>query len=464
MILVINSPLFRDKNSLYDEDSLPPIGLGLIATAIKSTGAEVELIDAVAKNIPLADLIEQVNSKKPESICINVFTTNLELVREFIESVNCDAHFVVGGLSTGSLYLEIVRWQTNCPITIVHGDGEKFIIDFLKGELLQNPEYEDGNRKFYRVGNNSPYFVGDISNEKLERHFFVNEPTQHPLGFKEANIVTSRGCVYNCSFCAAARSLNADFAIREKSIESVHDDIDEILRIYPGVESIRVLDDLFLKGKSNVQRATDIFKGKNLQWRSMAHVQTFRDVEQSQVKALRESGCVELFIGIESGSPRILKSINKTSNIDMIKNNISLLLMNGINVKGYFIFGFPGESLEDFEMTYNLAAYLKKVSIDSGTIFRTSVFQFRPYHGTELYHSIEDIVGDSTFSKVAAVNPNPELSDLVGRLQFNFHSGNYSNEHLDVVQKFIYMTTNLNSGRIFPTDGQNSAFSVNKAV
>jgi radical SAM superfamily enzyme YgiQ (UPF0313 family) len=196
----------------------------------------------------------------------------------------------------------------------------------------------------------------------------------------------------------------------------------------------------------------------------MAHVQTFRDVDMEQIIKLKKSGCNELFIGIESGSPRILKSIHKTYDVEVIKKNISMLLVSGIAVKGYFIYGFPKETIEDFNMTYNLAVYFKNVSIKCGTPFRTSVFQFRPYHGTELYHSIASDLGKNAFDKVAAVNPNPELSDLVGRLQFNFHSGNYSNEHLDVVQKFIYLTTNLNSGRIFPLDGRNSTFPINKAV
>jgi anaerobic magnesium-protoporphyrin IX monomethyl ester cyclase len=224
------------------------------------------------------------------------------------------------------------------------------------------------------------------------------------------------------------------------------------------------LDDLFLKNAANVKRAIDIFKDLKLSWRSMAHVQTFRGVPEEDIIALRQSGCTELFIGIESGSPKVLKSINKTSNVEVIKSNVSMLLKHGINVKGYFIYGFPKETVEDFEQTYSLARFFKDVSLENGTSFRTSVFQFRPYHGTELYHSLETEYGDTTFSKVSTIEPNGELSDMVGRIQFNFHSGNYSYEHIDVVQKYIYDTTNLNSVRIFPPYGGNSILSTNQAV
>jgi len=125
-----------------------------------------------------------------------------------------------------------------------------------------------------------------------------------------------------------------------------------------------------------------------------------------------------------------------------------LLLKNGINVKGYFIYGFPGETEADFEMTYQLAEHLKAVSVDYGTIFRTSVFQYRPYHGTELYHQILENEKDGV-NNILPVKPNAELSHLVGRLQFNFHSGNLSAAPIQVVQEYIYKTSNLNSLCIF---------------
>ncbi len=93
--LVINSPLFRYKNPLYDEDSLTPIGLGLIATALKANNINVSLLDAVACNTPLQELISMVCAEMPDFICINVFTTNLELVKEFVESINYSTHFIV---------------------------------------------------------------------------------------------------------------------------------------------------------------------------------------------------------------------------------------------------------------------------------------------------------------------------------------------------------------------------------
>lgn len=446
-IVVINSPLFREKSPLYDEDSLPPIGLGIIATALQDAGHNVELIDAVAENIPLAELIRVVEAKKPDFVCANIFTTNYTLVKEFVEALRITTKILIGGLSTKDLYNQIFTWTTQNHIDIVHGDGEKIINAIVDSTISEAAIFAEPKRNYYTVTNKSPYYVQDISLEKLDRTFFKNEPVQHPLGFLEANIVTSRGCIYNCAFCAAARSINAPLGVREKSEVSIITEIQQLVKMYPGLQSIRVLDDLFLKSPKTIEKAIAVFKNFKLQWRAMAHVETFKNVSADTIKALRDSGCSELFIGIESGSPAVLKKIHKVADLNKIKTNIELLLKNGINVKGYFIYGFPGETEADFEMTYKLAEHLKSVSIEFGTVFRTSVFQYRPYHGTELYHQIVQNQKQGV-NKIQSVAPDPELSDLVGRLQFNFHSGNLSAAPVEVVRDYIYRTTNLNSAFI----------------
>lgn len=110
-VLIINSPLFRDTNPLYDEDSLPPIGLGLIATALARAGVSVALIDTVADRIALAELTGQILKLRPLVVATNIFTTNYDLVREFLESIaDASPHVIVGGLSTRTLYEKIFTW------------------------------------------------------------------------------------------------------------------------------------------------------------------------------------------------------------------------------------------------------------------------------------------------------------------------------------------------------------------
>lgn len=445
-VTIINSPLFRHKNDLYDEDSLPPIGLGYIATHLENNGVPVELIDAVDQRISLDALIETLHHTVPAFVAVNIFTTNYELVKELIESLRFGTHVIIGGLSTKQLYSRILTWKTSNPIDVVTGDGEWITLDIVKDIVKDEPLIQVGNRRVFQVDQKSHYIVNDISDMPLNRSFFLNEPVLHPLGFTEANIVTSRGCVYNCTFCAAARSLNKSYPIRERSEASIMKELHDIQMQYLQVNSIRVLDDLFLKYKTTVQKAVNVFAPFPFQWRSMAHVMTFRDVEDTLMSDLKESGCFELFVGIESGSPKILGEINKTKDVDIIVKNLTKVFKAGINIKGYFIYGFPGETAADMDLTFALANELKSLSLKNSVNFRTSVFKYRPYHGTQIYHDLEK---QGKNFDVVQVSPNQALSDLVGRQQFNFHSGNWSAVDYDVVERYIYRTINLNDGEIF---------------
>lgn len=445
-VLILNSPLFRHTNKLYDEDSLPPIGLGYIATILQQNNIDVKLIDAVADKISLNNLIENINEEKPDFIASNIFTTNYNLVKDLIESISYKAHIIIGGLSTKELYKKIIDWKTENKIDIVTGDGEFITLAIVTDTLKDEPFIKAANRRVFHVNSSSHYIVNDISNVPLNRGFFVNEPVQHPLGFLEANIVASRGCIYNCTFCAAARSLNADYPVRERSEISIIKELNEIKEKYPLVNSIRVLDDLFLKTKDSIQKAINVFSHFDYSWRSMAHVMTFNNADDILMTSLKQSGCFELFIGIESGSPKILSQIKKTKNLNTIISNISKVFKAGINVKGYFIYGFPNETIEDMEMTYGLAETLKNIALENNTNFRTSVFQYRPYHATQIYHDLE---AQGRNLEVESMQPDANLSNLVGRLQFNFHNGNYSKVDKKIIDSYIYRTINLNGGEVF---------------
>jgi len=134
----------------------------------------------------------------------------------------------------------------------------------------------------------------------LDRSFFANQPLRHYSGLNELSIVTSRGCTYNCAFCSAAKSQNKDTPIRERNVQSVTTEVQTLCETYQDVNSIRVLDDLFLRNARSVERAVKIFGKVPVTWRAMAHVLSFYKLSDEDLLELKRSGCVEVFIGIES--------------------------------------------------------------------------------------------------------------------------------------------------------------------
>lgn len=435
--ILFNSPIFWDATK-EKEQYLSPLGLGYIATYLEKAGIDVTIVDCVKERKSVNDIVDFINKTHPNYIGINIFTQNYEMVKYIIESITITCDCFIGGQVVKSIYLDILRWNTQNRLNIIIGEGEFIIPALVSGRCKQIPEQENDQKVVYRVNKNSEYFPKDISNIFLNRKYLGNEIIYNHYGEKEIAIITSRGCAFDCAFCGGAKSLNKDITTRIRTEESVITEIREILSAYLDIQSIRVLDDLFLRNGKSIDMTNNIFlKFPHLSWRGMVHVLSLaKDVEK--VKKLRRGGCRELFIGIESGSESVRRKINKLGTIDDIITVSKAILESGIDLKGYFIYGFPGETKEDFQKTYELASKIKEISTNTTGTFRTSVFQFRPYHGTQLYNEIVKSTGI-----IHECEFNQSISKFEGRSQFNFDFGNYSKEKDEILSQYIIKTQEL---------------------
>lgn len=435
--ILFNSTIFWDATK-EKEQYLSPLGLGYIATYLEKAGIDVTIVDCVKERKSVNDIVDFINKTHPDYIGINIFTQNYEMVKYIIESITITCDCFIGGQVVKSIYLDILRWNTQNRLNIIIGEGEFIIPALVSGRCKQIPEQENDQKVVYRVNKNSEYFPKDISNIFLNRKYLGNEIIYNHYGEKEIAIITSRGCAFDCAFCGGAKSLNKDITTRIRTEESVITEIREILSAYPDIQSIRVLDDLFLRNGKSIDMTNNIFlKFPHLSWRGMVHVLSLaKDVEK--VKKLRRGRCRELFIGIESGSESVRRKINKLGTIDDIITVSKAILESGIDLKGYFIYGFPGETKEDFQKTYELASKIKEISTNTTGTFRTSVFQFRPYHGTQLYNEIVKSTGI-----IHECEFNQSISKFEGRSQFNFDFGNYSKEKDEILNQYIIKTQEL---------------------
>lgn len=435
--ILFNSPIFWDATK-EKEQYLSPLGLGYIATYLEKAGIDVTIVDCVKERKSVNDIVNFINKTHTDYIGINIFTQNYEMVKYIIESITITCDCFIGGQVVKSIYLDILRWNTQNRLNIIIGEGEFIIPALVSGRCKQIPEQENDQKVVYRVNKNSEYFPKDISNIFLNRKYLGNEIIYNHYGEKEIAIITSRGCAFDCAFCGGAKSLNKDITTRIRTEESVITEIREILSAYPDIQSIRVLDDLFLRNGKSIDMTNNIFlKFPHLSWRGMVHVLSLaKDVEK--VKKLRRGRCRELFIGIESGSESVRRKINKLGTIDDIITVSKAILESGIDLKGYFIYGFPGETKEDFQKTYELASKIKEISTNTTGTFRTSVFQFRPYHGTQLYNEIVKSTGI-----IHECEFNQSISKFEGRSQFNFDFGNYSKEKDEILNQYIIKTQEL---------------------
>lgn len=435
--LMLNSPIYREHSDTKEE-YLPPLGLGYIATHLNLSGIKTEVVDCVKEHLGIAEVFKLLSQQRPDYVGINIFTQNYDIVKELVEQCPIKAVIIVGGQVVKSIYEQILQWNVTNKLIIVIGEGELILPVLLGNTCSERPIFNRDHRNVYRVNRDSCYYPQNLSAVQLDRSLFKDDMIINHYGKKEAVIITSRGCMYNCSFCGGAHDLNRDVTIRYRSTIDVESEIREIVGMRPSIESIRVLDDLFLRDKTSINNAIELFvKFKDLSWRGMAHALTFvRSLES--LPLLKKSGCQELFIGIESGAERIRKKINKSGSSQQVVDVIAAVLETGIDVKGYFIYGFPSETATDAEETYKLATTLRTISNKTKGNFRASVFQFRPYHGTQLYNELIE-----SGCKISTISSNNALNIVNGRSQFNFQSGNYSDIEDSILNEYILKTQAL---------------------
>jgi len=238
----------------------------------------------------------------------------------------------------------------------------------------------------------SHYLAPDIDHLPfIDRRFLAQDPFRANDGRNEANLVGSRGCPYDCSFCGAAKSANPDITIRTRNPENILTEMEELAGSQR-VTAFRFVDDLFLAQPNFMKRCLPQFikagVGDKWVWDATGRINVLANADGPLLSLVQEAGCREIALGIESGSERVPQYIDKHINPVMIVKAVKALTVRGIHVKGYFILGFPTETETDLKSTVDLIHQLWDSTENDPGRFRCSVFEFRPYPGTPEWHRL----------------------------------------------------------------------------
>jgi anaerobic magnesium-protoporphyrin IX monomethyl ester cyclase len=226
----------------------------------------------------------------------------------------------------------------------------------------------------------------------VDRGFLAQDP-HFESGRWEANMVGARGCPYNCSFCGAAVSANTDVTIRTRRPGNILAEMHQ-LRDNRNVTAFRFVDDLFLGAKRVIHQMMTAFAAERVgawaAWDATGRINVLDRIDDRTLDALSANGLREVALGIESGSPRVLELIDKRIDPGMTHSVVRRLTERGINVKGYFILGFPTETAAEIDTTARLVRDLWTLTDPLPGRFRASVFEYRPYPGTPDWHRLMD--------------------------------------------------------------------------
>ena len=417
-IIFLNSPIYI--NSTDDgEDYLPPLGQGYIVSQLMKDGVRVELIDCVDERMGIDEVVQLINESTVPNVASNIFSVNFKIIKSIVEGVERKVNWFFGGKAVKYLWKSMLDWEwKGNKVVYTIGECDVLYTDLLLNTCKEAPFYEKENQMVYMIDKSSIYYPRKLDEYILDRELFKSRAILNHYGKWEQCLIGSRECMYNCAFCGGSRYANANTTVRTRSSESIIREVKEIIGLDHRIESIRILDDLFLTNRQNILQAIKIFNNfSNVNWRGMAHVKSLLNTKDLFEK-LRDSGCDELFIGIESGCSVIRERIHKDATVEEVIEVIKGLLEVGIDVKGYFVCGFPDETESQIMETVQLANKIKEIAQGVTGNFRATAFQFRPYHGTEMY--------DCLYKEGKIIDGYQNVKNSSSKMQYSFVAENYS--------------------------------------
>lgn len=303
------------------------------------------------------------------------FAHGVKLARKIKEN-NPYVRTIFGGVHVSCVPYEIVK--NECIDVVVQGEGEKALVHILKSEHV-------GWKRIIKcecVESLDELPFPDRDAIKVERNI---TQAYKDNGRRITSILSSRGCPYDCKFCAS-KSLWGRGA-RMRTAYNVLSEMCEVVDQYK-LDMIKFADDTFTISKSRVlefcekkKMVCDVPFGAN------AHVGS---INEKIIKALAEANCEELWFGVESGSDRIRAEMGKSATKRQIVDAFHLCKKYGILTRAYFMLGWPSETREDIKKTEKLCDEL-----DPDVVGFTIL---APYPGSELYD--EEKMGNVDWSKV----------------------------------------------------------------
>ena len=295
----------------WEDDYLPPPAIGYLQATIKYWKESVTVC-----NLRQAMAIE--DSFDLVGVSFHSFSVKYarQLRNKFKGRLSC------GGHHPSALPEQMISVGYD---QVVIGEGENAMIDILQG----NKEKIIRNKALYIYGVNAiplPDYTG-IS--------FSGE-----LGI---SIITSRGCPFQCSFCASTDFWGHTYRMRDAYF--VLNEIEQ--RLSEGYKTWIFEDDNFTANKKRVFEICAGLDGSHL-WQCVSRAE---DLTEELCAELYRAGCRKIWVGVESLSQDTLDRCNKNTTVEKILTGISNAVRSGIGVFSLFIVGLPGDTQKDIDLT-----------------------------------------------------------------------------------------------------------------
>ncbi len=325
---------------LIDGKVFPPLGILYAASLLEKHGHKVKIIDCLNKN---KFWIEKSMIRSAESNCdyigITATTPDFPLaihLRGMIKHINPDKKVVIGGSHS-----------------MIAPEECKKYFDMTGDELFKKLGIKEDFKEF-------PFPARHLIN--------MNSYAYKIDGLKATNIISQLGCPFDCDFCSKVYP-----QLKQRTISNLIKELDFLNDEY-GYNAFMFYDDEINLDKNRLSKLCKSLKKKGYRWRAFIRADLFTE---DMAKEMKEAGCHELLCGVESGSDRILKVINKQTTSEINTGARTLCRKYGIKFKALMMIGLPSETKEDVMMTKQWLLDNKPDTFD--------ITVYAPYPGSRIY-------------------------------------------------------------------------------
>jgi len=367
----------------------PSLGLLTLGAYLRSQGIEVEMTDLTFAR-DARPVSARLRSFRPHVVGVHTKTLTHRRANEIAARARAEGAFSVAGgpdaATRPAAYLEAGF------DAVVPGEGEGALVELARrvqqgaelggipgvtlqrnGRLVRGPP-----RPFLRDLDALPLPAWDLvdMDEYLGRW-------ERATGERRAAVLTSRGCPFDCSWCSKP-TFGRTF--RQQSPERVIAELRALKGRY-AVDYVRFCDDVFGVSRPWIDRLLTLLEeeGLGLRWECLARVDLLKP---DLLKRMREVGLERVYVGVESGSQKMLDLMNRGTRLAQVERTAEALRREGIRQFWFLMLGYPGETLEDIEQTLQL---FRRFSPEE-----YSVSIAVPVPGTRFYDSVKQRLGGGT--------------------------------------------------------------------
>ncbi|GMQ63900.1 B12-binding domain-containing radical SAM protein [Vallitalea maricola] len=435
-------------NSINTDGNLT-ISLGSIylASILKENDLDVEIVDfnylmnkeSIKKDKdPLVNyqlLSHYLIDKKPDIIGFYTMCNsyhNVIQISKLIKETDNNIKIMLGGPQASMCAEESMKFFEFFDLISI-GEGEMTITNIVKGLL---GEYNLNNVPNIYFRENNKVIKTKIREELIdvdELPFYDDTLMTFINEIEEMPIEVGRGCPFSCTYCSTKTFWKRKF--RLKSTERL---IEEIKYFYYKYDkrNFNFIHDLFTANKKLVMEfCKEVIKEDlKIRWCCSSRLDT---LNEEVMQLMHEAGCKKIFLGIETGSQRMQKLINKNLVVNDVMDQLKLLKKYSFDITLSFIYGFPQETIKDVEETLKLIS-----NIYNEGIISVQLHLFTPLVGTELYEQYkEELILDDYVTTIAqGVNYEGSLNLIRNHPTifpqfYNFNT--YVRNELRYLDKFI---------------------------